>query len=105
MKENSRKVKMPRPHKPVHPGVPALEWLSDVSGRAVRATAIGSRRLLIENHTGIQGFTGEEIRLSTASGPLSVHGSALTLCEVRENALIVHGSIRRIDLPGEGCAE
>lgn len=93
---------MPRPHRPVHPGVSALEWLGDVSGRAVRATAVGSRRILIENHTGIRDFTDETVHLSTAAGPLCVHGSNLELCEVRENALIVHGCIRRVDLPDDG---
>lgn len=96
---------MPKPQKPVHPAVPALEWLSDVSGRAARATAIGSRRILIENHTGIQDFTDEEVRLCTASGPLCVRGSGLTLCEVRPGALIVHGCIRQVDLPQEGGAQ
>ena len=105
MKENRRKVKMPKTHKPNHPGVPALEWLSEVSGRAARATAIGSRRILIENHTGIQDFTDEQVRLSTAAGPLCVHGRGLTLCEVRENALIVHGCIRQVDLPEDGGAQ
>ena len=102
MRENSRKIKMPKSHKPYRPSVPALEWLSDVSGRAARATAIGSRRILIENHTGIQAFTDEQVRLSTAAGPLCVHGHNLTLCEVRENALIVHGHIRQVDLPDDG---
>ena len=105
MKDHPRKVKMPKAHKPGHPGVPALEWLSDVSGRAARATAIGSRRILIENHTGIQDFTDETVRLSTAAGPLCVHGRNLTLCEVRANALIVHGCIRQVDLPEDGGAQ
>lgn len=105
MKESIRKVKMPKPHKPVHPAVPALEWLSDVSGRAARATAIGSRRILIENHTGIQDFSDEMVKLSTANGPLCVHGRGLSLCEVRENALIVHGCIRQVELPEEDGAE
>ena len=105
MKDNPRKVKMPKPHKPSHPGLPALEWISDLSGRAARATAIGSRRILIENHTGIQDFTPEQVRLSTANGPLCVRGCDLSLCEVRENALIVHGCIRQVDLPEERGAE
>ena len=105
MKENSRKMKMPKPHKPAHPGVPALEWISDLSGRAARATAIGSRRILIENHTGIQDFSDELVRLSTANGPLCVRGRDLSLCEVRENALIVHGCIRQVELPEEWGAE
>ena len=102
MKDNNRKIKMPKARKPSHPAAPALEWLSDISGRAARATAIGSRRILIENHTGILDFTDDQVRLSTASGPLCVYGQDLTLCEVRENALIVHGIIRRVDLPEGG---
>ena len=105
MKEISRKVKMPKAQKPSHPAVPALEWLSDISGRAARATAIGSRRILIENHTGIQDFSDEPVRLSTAAGPLCIHGRNLTLCEVRANALIVHGCIRQVDLPEDGGAQ
>lgn len=105
MKEHSRKVKMPKARRTYHPGVPALEWLSEISGRAARATAIGSRRILIENHTGIQNFTDEEVRLSTRFGPLCVRGRGLTLCEVRENALIVHGCIRQVDLPEDGGAQ
>ena len=105
MKENSRRVKIPKPHKPAHPGVPALEWISDLSGRAARATAIGSRRILIENPTGIQDFSDELVRLATANGPLCVRGRDLSLCEVRENALIVHGCIRQVELPEEGGAE
>lgn len=105
VKDRSRKVKMPKPQKPAHPAVPALEWLSDLSGRAARATAIGSRRILIENHTGILDYTAEEVRLCTACGPLCIHGSDLTLCEVRPSALIVHGCIRQVDLPQEGSAQ
>lgn len=105
MKENSKKVRMPRPRKPIHPNMPALEWISDVSGHVARATAIGSRRILIENHTGIQDFSDELVRLSTPNGPLCVHGRDLSLFEVRENALIVHGCIRQVDLPEEGSVE
>lgn len=93
---------MPKPQRPRHEGVPALEWVREVSGKTARVTAIGNRRLLIENHTGIQTFTDEFICLSTARGPLSVYGSDLSLCEVRENALIVHGCIRRVELPEDG---
>ena len=105
LKENLKKVRMPKPQKPQHPPVPALEWVSDVSGRAARATAIGSRRILIENHRGILDFTDEFVRLATANGPLCVRGCDLTLCEVRENALIVHGCIRQVELPDDGGAE
>ena len=105
MKNHSEKFKMPRPHRPAHPGVPALEWLGDVSGRSVRMTAVGCRRILIENHTGVQDFSDGLVCLSTAGGPLRIHGCELELCEVRKNALIVRGHIRQVDLPESGGAE
>lgn len=101
MKKNLRKMTFPLPMKPLRPAIPALEWLSDVSGRVARATAIGSKRMLIENHTGIQHYSDNCVCLRTACGILRVHGSNLSLNEVRPSALIVHGSIRMLELPDE----
>ena len=81
---------------------PALDWVEDVSGRCARATAIGSRSLLVENHTGILSFTSGCVRLATGGGSICVTGSGLTLCEVRPGALIVRGDIHRVDLPAKG---
>ena len=82
--------------------LPALDWVEDVSGRCARATAIGSRCLLVENHTGILSFTSDCVRLATGGGSICVAGSGLTLCEVRPGALIVRGDIHRVYLPSKG---
>lgn len=105
MKKTSGNAKMPKPRKPMQPNVPALEWLRDVSGRAARVTAIGSRRLLVENHRGIIEYSDDTVRLSTACGALTVHGHWLALCEVRPNALIVRGCILRVEFPEEEGSE
>ena len=84
------------------PEVPALEWAEDAAGRCPRVTAVGSRSLLVENHTGILGFSDSEIRLNSRSGPLCVTGSGLALRDVRPGALIVRGSIRQVQLPCGG---
>ena len=105
MREAPKKIRMPKPQRPAHPPVPALEWISDISGRAARATAIGNHRILIENHRGILDFSGESVRLATSGGPLSVIGQDLSLSEVRENALIIHGRIRQVNLPEDGGEE
>lgn len=102
MKKSSH-FRMPKPHRPAQPVVPALEWLGDVSGRSARATVLGSRRILIENHHGILDFTAEQVRLDTARGPLCVHGRELALQEVRPGSLIVCGCICRLELPDEGA--
>lgn len=83
----------------------ALVWPQDLSGRCARATMIGSRRLLVENHTGILELTDARIRLNTGCGPITVTGRGLTLCDARRNALIVKGELQRVDLPCEGGSD
>lgn len=88
-----------KPRRPAHRAAPALEWLSDLSGRTARITSIGSRALLIENHSGILEFSPEHIVLASRCGAIEIHGADLTLSEVRKNALIVRGSVQQLALP------
>ena len=81
---------------------PVLEALSlpeDASGRAVRLTALGSERLLVENHLGLAELTDTRVRLVTPEGMLAVSGEDLRLADVRPGALCVVGGIRVIELP------
>ena len=87
-----------------HPTAPALEWLSDLSGRTARITSIGAHALLVENHCGRLEFTQERISLATRCGTIVVSGSGMSLSEVRRDALVIRGEIRHVDLPcGEAC--
>ena len=92
----------PRPRRSRRRSLPALEWVEDAAGRCARTTVVGSHSLLVENHTGLVSFTGERVRLNTARGPLCVTGSDLTLQDMRPGALIVRGSIRKVELPCAG---
>ncbi|MBQ8505865.1 MAG: YabP/YqfC family sporulation protein [Clostridia bacterium] len=83
-------------------GVPALEWLCDLSGQTARITSIGNRTLLVENHRGIIEFSGERIVLATGCGSVSVEGENLLLTEVRRDALVIRGDVRHVQLP---CGE
>ena len=85
-------------------GLPAMEWVEDITGRCARTTAIGSRKLLVENHTEILFFSEDGVRLATGQGLICVFGSGLLLRDVRPGALIVEGDIRRVELPCEGGA-
>ena len=92
----------PKPH-PIHARHPgALVWPDDLTGRCARVTAIGSGRLLIENHTGLLELTDTRVRLNTGMGPLTITGEGLRLCEARPRAMIVSGVIKRVDLPCQG---
>lgn len=87
------------------PGPGALEWPRDLAGRCCRATAMGSNRLLVENYTGILELTEGRVRLSTGSGPMTIEGGGLQLCEARRGTLIITGQLKRVELPcggGEG---
>ncbi|MBQ8108818.1 MAG: YabP/YqfC family sporulation protein [Clostridia bacterium] len=98
----ARGGRFPKPERHSPRVAPALEWAEDVSGRCARTTAIGNKRLLVENHRGILAFSDDLVRLATAGGDLCVTGRHLTLQDVRQGALIIHGSIRRLELPCAG---
>ena len=83
---------------------PALDWLCDLSGRAARITSMGSRRLLVENHKGIEELTAERVVLATGCGSLCVEGEGLSLSELRRDALVISGKLRHVALPCEGGA-
>ena len=82
-----------------HPPMGALALPDDVTGNEVRIIALGSSRVLVENHLGVADVGRESIRLTTRSGMLSFHGQSLELTDVRQHALSVCGQIERIDFP------
>lgn len=84
------------------PDAPALEWLSDLSGKTARVTSVGSRTLMVENHRGILVYEDDRVLLSTRCGAIEITGQSLRLSEVRPDALIVRGEIRHVNLP---CGE
>ena len=58
---------------------PALEWVEDAAGQCARATVIGSRSLLVENHTGILAFSATRVRLDTGAGRCASRAAACPL--------------------------
>jgi len=80
-------------------GSPALEWISDLSGKTARITSIGSRSLMVENYTGIEEYGADCVCLKTRCGIIKVEGTSLSLSEVRKGALIISGDIRHVNLP------
>ena len=78
---------------------PAMEWLEEAAGALPRVMLAGSRRAMIENHTGIIEFTPTCVRLMTRQGVLKILGEALLLTQIRPDALTVQGEIRVIEMP------
>lgn len=79
--------------------VQALEWINDLSGKSARVTAIGRKTLLVENHAGILEYAQNRVLLASGCGAIEIEGSGLTLSEVRRGALMIRGSVRRVNLP------
>jgi len=82
--------------------VPALEWLSDLSGKTARISAVGGKTLMVENHRGILAYESERVLLATRCGAIEITGENLRLSQVRTDALVVQGEIRHVELP---CGE
>lgn len=102
MSRGAKAANAKRPARRARRALPALEWAEEAAGLCARATAVGSRSLLVENYTGIAGFSDAHVRLDTAEGALCVSGEGLTLRDVRPGALIVCGRILRVELPCTG---
>lgn len=67
------------------PGLPLIEIL-------------GNRRVLIENHLGICGYTECELRIKTKLGEICVFGNHLELSKMTKEQLIIGGEIESVKL-------
>lgn len=63
-------------------------------------TAVGNRRLLIENHRGIELFSEFCLRLRAAEGCFAVYGDGLCIRSLGGRTLAVEGNIRSMEWEG-----
>ena len=61
---------------------------------ALLVTAVGRRRLLIENHRGIELYSDVCLRLRAAEGRFAVYGDGLRIRALEGGALALEGDIR-----------
>jgi sporulation protein YqfC len=73
-----------------------LELPQDAVSGAVRLTAVGDRRLLIENHAGLLAYGTEEIRVSTGRGQIVLHGAELGMRAMNRAELLIIGQLQSI---------
>ena len=67
------------------PGVPIVELCDD-------------KRVLIENHKGVIGYGSDEICVAVSYGKIIVCGSALKICFMSKQQLIIVGQIDGIQI-------
>ena len=74
----------------------------DLVGGQSRIELTGGRRLLIEDHRGILEYTDTLLRVALRRGQVRVTGDDLRLTALTLRELAVSGTIRAIELEGEG---
>ena len=67
---------------------------------ALLVTAVGQRRLLIENHRGIVLYSEACLRLKAAGGTFAVYGEGLRIRTLGGRTLAVEGNIRSMEWEG-----
>lgn len=67
------------------PGVPIVE-------------IAGERRVLIENHRGVQEYNADRICVGVSFGKLYVEGSCMEICQMTAHQLVICGRIRGVIL-------
>lgn len=61
---------------------------------------VGRKRVLVEHHKGILGYSKDEILVGTEEGVLRVEGDNLCLCCMSREQLFVSGTIRSLVCEG-----
>ncbi len=80
----------------------SLELPEDVDLSVPCCTMIGRRDLLIENHRGIVGYSGEAARFLSEEGDILVTGGDLVLTEFDGERALVRGRIDGILFEARG---
>ena len=74
-----------------------LELPTEALGGAVRLTAVGDQRLLIENHCGLISYGTEEIRVSTGRGQIALRGTGLSMAAMNRAELLITGRLQSLE--------
>lgn len=59
---------------------------------------VGEKRVLVENHLGVIGYSSEEIKVRVCYGILSVLGTALQFVQMNREQLVICGEVNSITL-------
>ena len=73
-----------------------LELPEEALSGAVRLTAVGDKRLLIENHSGLLAYGSELIRVGSGRGQIVLCGSELSLRAMNRTELLVIGRLQSL---------
>ena len=99
MQKNKRRIRLGRRI------LSALDLPEEAAGTP-KLTVLGREHALVENHTGIYQYRGQEICLYTKVGMLYVTGEELTLRELTPERLYISGRVEGLRYEnGLGCKD
>ena len=75
---------------------------ADIIARLPHLELVGGAQLYLERHTGILGYSQEQIDINTVSGVLRIKGEKLTIIAMTAEELRIGGQISVIELLGAG---
>ena len=61
----------------------------------------GSAEAVVLNHRGIIAYSPTEIRIASATGPLTLIGEALTIRQMNRERIVLQGTIQRVETGAE----
>ena len=76
---------------------------ADVVAGLPRLEMVGGRQLYLEHHTGILGYSQEQIDINTTAGVMRVRGENLTLVAMTAEELRIGGEISAVELLRSGA--
>jgi len=75
---------------------------ADIVARLPHLEMVGGVQLYLERHTGILGYSQEQIDINTTSGVLRIKGAKLSIIAMTAEELRIGGQISAIELLGAG---
>ena len=75
---------------------------ADIVARLPHLEMVGGAQLYLERHTGVLGYSQEQIDINTTSGVLRIKGTKLSIIAMTAEELRIGGQISAIELLGAG---
>ena len=74
-----------------------LELPEETVLRKSKISAVGGRRLLIENHRGLLSYSDNALEVLTDDGKISVFGSGFIIRAMKEGEMLIYGDIQSME--------
>ena len=78
----------------------SLELPEEAALNTSKLSAVGGKRMLIENHRGLLSYSDNAVEIMTESGKISVLGSGFIIRTMTKSNLLIYGDFRSVEWCG-----